>query len=66
MYITDNTIKRLKQTYAENKANLEELEDFIEEHGMTNEGLTDVTESFEQGWNNAMEYVFSVLDINFR
>lgn len=63
MNITNEQIAALKEDYEDNKANLKLLEEFIEENGMTSEGLTDVTESFEQGWNNAMEFVFSVLNI---
>ena len=63
MKITSEQIRELKESYKDNKASLEELEEYIEENGITDEGLTDVTESFEQGWNNAMEFVFSVLNI---
>ena len=63
MKITSKQIEELKESYKDNKVSLEELEEYIEENGITDEGLTDVTESFEQGWNNAMEFVFSVLNI---
>ena len=63
MKITSEQIMKLKESYEDNKATLEELEEYIEENGITDEGLSDVTESFEQGWNNAMEFVFSVLGI---
>jgi len=38
------------------------IKDYIEEYGMTGDGLTDATESFEQGYNNALEFVFRILD----
>lgn len=63
MKITSKQIEELKESYEDNKVSLEELEEYIEENGITDEGLTDVTESFEQGWNNAMEFVFNVLNI---
>lgn len=65
MYITDEQIKKLKEDYKYNKESLEDLENFIEEYGMTDDGLSDVTESFEQGYNNALEFVFSTLGIRF-
>lgn len=66
MYITNEQIERLKEDYQLNRENLEELENYIEEYGMTDDGLSDVTESFEQGWNNAMEFVFLTLGVEFR
>ena len=63
MNITTEQIKELKESYLSNKKDLKAIRDFILEHGCTNDGLIDETESFEQGWNNAMEYVFYVLGI---
>ena len=65
MYITDEQIEKLKEDYVDNRRNLRELDRFIEEHGMTNDGLTDSTESFEQGYNNALEFVFATLGIGY-
>lgn len=65
MYITDEQIKKLKEDYEDNKVNLMMLDEFIEENGITDDGLTDSTESFEQGYNNALEFVFSTLGIKF-
>lgn len=65
MYITDEQITKLKENYEDNKANLMMLDEFIEEHGMTNDGLSNAAESFEQGYNNALEFVFSTLGIKF-
>ena len=65
MKITNEQIKELRESYAVNKVALRELEEYIDEEGMTSEGLIDVTESFEQGWNNAMEFVFSKLGIKY-
>ena len=63
MKITSEQILKLINAYGSNRVTLEELEEYIEENGITAEGLSDVTESFEQGWNNAMEFVFDVLGI---
>lgn len=61
--ITREQIKELKEGYEINKEDLKNLEEYIKENGMTDDGLCDVTESFEQGWNNALEFVFRVLNI---
>lgn len=66
MNITKVQIETLIESYKDNKASLEELDDYIEENGITDEGLSDATESFEQGWNNAMEFVFFTLGIDYR
>ena len=63
MKITNEQIEILKDSYESNKEDLRNLEDYIEENGLTDDGLCDATESFEQGWNNAMEFVFMTLGI---
>ena len=65
MNITDKQIMKLKESYEYNNEALKDLEDYIEEYGMTNDGLSDAAESFEQGWNNALEFVFSTLGIKY-
>lgn len=65
MSITNEQIMKLKESYEDNKEALRNLEDYIEEYGMTDDGLSDVAESFEQGWNNALEFVFLTLGIKF-
>ena len=64
MNITKEQIAKLKDAYEGNKRQLKEVEEYIEEYGMTDDGLTDATESFEQGYNNALEFVFRVLEEN--
>ena len=64
MNITIEQIAKLKESYEGNREALRELEEYIEENGMTDDGLTDATESFEQGYNNALEFVFRVLEEN--
>lgn len=63
MIITVERVKKLKEAYQSNKEDLKDLEQYIKENGITDDGITDVTNSFEQGYNNALEYVFDVLDI---
>ena len=66
MKITNEQIVKLKDSYESNKEDLRELRNYIRENGMTDDGLCDAAESFEQGWNNAMEYVFLILGVDFR
>lgn len=66
MMITVEQINKLKKIYNENKKELNQIEAFIDEYGCTDDGLTDVAESFEQGWNNAMECVFNLLGIKYK
>lgn len=61
--ITEEQLLNLKGSYESNKEELATLENFINENGCTNEGLSDATESFEQGYNNALEYVFQILGV---
>ena len=63
MNITKEQITKLKDAYEGNKEELKYVEDYIEKYGMTSDGLNDATESFEQGYNNALEFVFKVLGI---
>lgn len=63
MEVTQKQIALLKQVYEENKENLSNVKSIIRDYGITAEGLADATESFEQGYNNALEYVFTVLGI---
>ena len=64
--VTNERVKKLVESYKSNKEELKNLENYIEEYGCTDDGVTDVTESFEQGWNNALEYVFNVLGIKYK
>lgn len=61
--VTVEHVTKLKEAYKSNKEQLKELEQYINNNGITDDGLTDATESFEQGYNNALEYVFSILGI---
>ena len=63
MNITKEQIAKLKEAYEGNKETLRELEKYIEDNIITDNGLTDVAESFEQGYNNALEFVFRILEV---
>lgn len=63
MMVMEEKVKMLKESYKANKKDLMELKQYIDENGATDDGLTDATESFEQGYNNALEYVFNILGI---
>lgn len=64
MNITKEQIAKLEDAYEGNKEELKYVEDYIKKWGATDDGLTDATESFEQGYNNALEFVFRVLEEN--
>jgi hypothetical protein len=61
--VTEEMISKLVSSYEGNKEDLREVEDHIEEYGMLDNGNSDPTDTFEKGWNNALEYVFRVLGI---
>ena len=61
--ITEDQLKRLIDNYNYNKEDLENLELYIKKNGCTEDGLSDATESFEQGYNNALRNVFSILGV---
>lgn len=61
--ITDEMVKKLVESHQSNKETLQEMKEFIDDVGYLNNGLTDINESFEMGYNNALEYVFKVLGI---
>jgi hypothetical protein len=63
MKITSEQIRELKDAYESNKEVLIDLENWIEENGCSSDGLTDIEQSHEYGYNNAMEFVFNVLNI---
>lgn len=65
VFITEETLKKIKDTYESNKEELEKLSNYIKENNVTDYGLDDVSESFEQGYNNALEYVFGIIGISY-
>lgn len=63
MTLTKEQIDKMKELYNSNKEALVKVKNYIREYGCTDDGVTDATESFEQGYNNALEYVFEILGI---
>lgn len=64
MNITRVQTDLLRAVYKINKTTLKELEQYLADGGIINNNLTDVTKTFEQGYNNALEYVFDILNIS--
>lgn len=63
MNIPQETINKLIDVYESNKDSLYNLYDIIEEHGILDNGITDIHDTFEMGYNNALQYVFRLLGI---
>ncbi len=61
--ITNEMIEKLIDVYESNKDVLYELDAIIDEDGILDNGVTDIHDTFEMGYNNAMQYVFEVLGI---
>lgn len=64
MEITKEQIEKLKGSYEANKEDLKEVRRYINKYDILDNGVSEVEETFEQGYNNALEYVFRVLGIN--
>lgn len=62
--ITNEKIEQLIKAYKDNKKIIRALNKILNKHGVIDNGLTDIQDTFEMGYNNALEYVFEVLDIN--
>lgn len=62
--ITNEMIEKLINAYESNEDTLYELDAIIDEYGILDNGITDIHDTFEMGYNNALQYVFSVLGIN--
>lgn len=61
--ITNETIETLINAYESNKDTLYSLDKTLEEHGILDNGVSDIHDTFEMGYNNALQYVFSQLGI---
>lgn len=61
--VTNEMIEKLINVYESNKDSLYELDGIIDEHGILDNGITDIHNTFEMGYNNALQYVFEVLGI---
>lgn len=61
--ISEEMVKKLIDAYESNKDSLYKLDAIIDEHGILDNGITDIHDTFEMGYNNALQYMFSVLGI---
>lgn len=61
--ITSEMVDKLIDAYNCNKESLYQLDEIIDEHGILDNGVTDIHDTFEMGYNNALQYVFSVLGV---
>ena len=63
--ITSDVVDKLKNVYDSNRETLDTMRQHIAENGSLDNGITDIEDTFEQGYNNALEYVFKTLNITF-
>jgi len=61
--LTEKQQKILKDSYKANEKDLKKVQRYVNKYGCTEDGLSDASESFEQGWNNALQFVFSTLGV---
>lgn len=54
---------KLINTYTGNKHDLNDLRVYLEEDSVLDTGVSEIEETFEQGYNNALEYAFQTLNI---
>ena len=60
------TIAKLKDAYEGNKESLRQVKRDIKSFGTLDNGISNVEETFEMGYNNALEYVFKTLGVEFK
>lgn len=63
MQITKDMIEKLIDAYESNKDDLYKADSIIDECGVLDNGVSDIHDTFEMGYNNALQYVFLVLGI---
>lgn len=59
-------ITKLKDAFEGNRKSLRQIRKNLKEHGVLDNGISDIEDSFEMGYNNAIEYVFSALGIEYK
>lgn len=57
---------KLQEAYKSNKEELSQIKSDLKDCGTLDNGISDIEDSFEMGYNNAMEYVFSILGIEHK
>lgn len=63
--INNDVVSKLLDVYRANQIDIKELENEIKKNGISNDGITNINNTFEMGYNNALEYVFKLLEIKF-
>ena len=63
MGITEEQATKIKSTYEDNRRDLEKLNNLIEKEGFLECGCTHIEDTFEQGFNNGIEFVCNILGI---
>lgn len=61
--LTDEQVNKLISAYVSNKEELKEIKQHLREYGILDNGVSDIQDTFEMGYNNALEYVFTVLEL---
>ncbi len=64
--VSVETIATLKDAYEGNKESLRQVKRDIKDYGTLDNGVSDIEDTFEMGYNNALEYVFKTLGIKFK
>ena len=59
----DKTVTKVKKMYYANKADMVDLEREFRESGILDNGCQDINETFERGYNNALEQVLDLLGV---
>ena len=65
LHITNKQIDKIKDVYESNKQTLNDIKDCMNGHNSFS-CIEDSNGFFEQGYNNAMEFVFKTLGIDFK
>lgn len=61
--LSDEQMTDLKIAYQTACEELEEIEKNIEKYGILDNGISDATETFEQGYKNALDFIMNLLEI---
>lgn len=64
--VNNSIFEKLLDVYKSNKEDLKDLAERVKEGEFIAEDFHDVTQSFEQGYNNALELVFNTLNIKYK
>lgn len=61
--LTDEMIGKLLSVYESSMDDLQKVAEIIDECGVLDSGVTDIYDTYEMGYNSALQYVFKVLGI---